>query len=350
MRWTISKKLSLGFGIITLIFVVFGLYISSVLNEFEDDSQIAAENQTQLLQVSELKQDVISIWQFITDASLTEDNSVIKGEAKPKYESAKNHIKELLISNNQNDEIVVKLKKLESDLDIFYESGIKMFDAYMVDISMGNLEMESFDRIASAFLGEVDEIVEYKIQFSEESTAEMINMSHSSKSTTYLILFISIIASISIAYFIIKQITKPIALLNDAALRISQKEYNVSVEYFGDDELGVLANTFNKMVDLISIQIGYLDNLPTPIMVIDTEYGIQYMNKKGAQVVGKEQKALIGQKCYDQFKTDHCNTDKCSCAQAMRTNGVVTEETISRPNGGELPIMYTGGPVKNKEG
>jgi methyl-accepting chemotaxis protein len=85
-------------------------------------------------------------------------------------------------------------------------------------------------------------------------------------------------------------------------------------------------------------------------MIVDTEFNIQYMNETGAQVLNKDKKELIGQKCYDQFKTGHCNTDNCAVAQAMTKDGIFTEETVAKPNGKELPIMYTGAPVKDRKG
>ncbi|MBK7632409.1 MAG: PAS domain-containing protein [Ignavibacteriales bacterium] len=69
-----------------------------------------------------------------------------------------------------------------------------------------------------------------------------------------------------------------------------------------NDELGSLAKSFNKMIEKISEQIQYLDNLPTPVMIINKDFSIKYMNKSGASVLGKDQQQLIGQKCYDNFK------------------------------------------------
>lgn len=74
------------------------------------------------------------------------------------------------------------------------------------------------------------------------------------------------------------------------------------------------------------------------------------MNKSGANILGKNQQQLIGQKCYDQFKTGHCKTENCALHKAMKHNASFTEETVAYPNGVELPILYTGAPIKNKEG
>ncbi len=98
-------------------------------------------------------------------------------------------------------------------------------------------------------------------------------------------------------------------------------------------------------------KIENLNTIPTPIMAIDTDYTITFMNPAGAGVVGKKPEQVIGQKCYDLFKTPHCRTEKCACGRAMKTNAVVTEHTIARPAEGVIiPIKYTGAPIKDAKG
>jgi methyl-accepting chemotaxis protein len=100
-----------------------------------------------------------------------------------------------------------------------------------------------------------------------------------------------------------------------------------------------------------SEKIENLNTIPTPILAIDTEYGITYMNPAGASVLGLTPDEVVGKKCYDLFKTPHCKTEKCACTRAMQTNTVVSEETIARPAEGViLPIKYTGAPIKDAKG
>lgn len=109
-------------------------------------------------------------------------------------------------------------------------------------------------------------------------------------------------------YFVKKRIVSPIIQLNQCAKRVANCEINVHVDFNDETEIGQLTTSFNKMVDKIAIQISYLDNIPTPIMIIDKEFNIDYMNKAGAELIGSTQSDLIGKKCFDQFKTGHCNT------------------------------------------
>ncbi len=149
---------------------------------------------------------------------------------------------------------------------------------------------------------------------------------------------------------IAKSLAVPIISLADAAKKVAEGDTNIQVNISSRDEIGELGDAFNRMVDKIAMQIGYLDNIPTPIMIVDTEFNIDYMNIKGAEIIGSTQTDLVGKKCYDQFKTGHCNTEKCAVAQAMKTSSIVTEETTASPNGDDIAIMYTGAPVKDKTG
>ncbi|MCB0744237.1 MAG: HAMP domain-containing protein, partial [Ignavibacteriae bacterium] len=350
MKFTIGKKLALGFGFATLILLAFGLFGIKVLNEFKEDITGVESNQNEILIAEKLKIDAVSILDLITDASLTKDESVINDEAKPKYLETKKGIEELIKLNTDDKELAEKLEKLNKKLDELFVTGKRMFDAYNIDWNLGNLNMEDFDKIAETFIEDVDTIADAKIMVGKNSILEMKSMSDSSMFLSLIFLSFSIITSIVIAFFTSKKITVPVNKLNKAALQISKKDYNVDLEVSSNDEIGELAASFNAMIDTIIIQNGYLDNLPTPIMVIDNNFEIEYMNKKGAEVIGVDQKSLSGKKCYDQFKTGHCNTEKCACSQAMKKDGVVTEETIAKPQGKDIPIMYTGGPIKNKKG
>ncbi|MFT5726579.1 MAG: methyl-accepting chemotaxis protein [Desulforhopalus sp.] len=97
-------------------------------------------------------------------------------------------------------------------------------------------------------------------------------------------------------------------------------------------------------------KIENLNTIPTPIMSIDTDYNITFMNPAGAAVLGQSVDQVIGKKCFDMFKTDHCQTDNCACNRAMRTGSIVNEQTTAYPNGKELPIKYTASPIKDAKG
>jgi methyl-accepting chemotaxis protein len=97
-------------------------------------------------------------------------------------------------------------------------------------------------------------------------------------------------------------------------------------------------------------KIENLNAIPTPIFSIDTEFAITYINPAGARVLGASVDELIGKKCYSLFNTTHCNTEHCACGQAMKSDSVVAAKTVARVNGREIPLKYTGAPIKDAKG
>ena len=117
-------------------------------------------------------------------------------------------------------------------------------------------------------------------------------------------------------------------------------------ENFGGD----YAKIIKGMNDTIGTIVGHIDQIPLPVMIIDKEFSIQYMNKPGAEVIGMTPEELIGEKCYDQFKTSDCHTENCACAMAIESGNSETRETDAHPGDKDLSISYTSVPVRNRDG
>jgi methyl-accepting chemotaxis protein len=96
--------------------------------------------------------------------------------------------------------------------------------------------------------------------------------------------------------------------------------------------------------------VGHIDSMPVSAFIVDRDFGIRYMNKTAANIAGLSPQAAIGTKCYDHFKTPHCNTDRCATGQCMQRGKPVTAETDAHPQGKHFDISYTGVPVKDVEG
>jgi methyl-accepting chemotaxis protein len=111
---------------------------------------------------------------------------------------------------------------------------------------------------------------------------------------------------------------------------------------------------FGKIVDginrTLNYLVGYIDSMPAPVMIIDKDMNIQYMNQTGATILKQSKLQLTGTKCYDQFRTSDCRTAKCACARAMQEGREIKSETDAHPAGMDLEIAYTGIPIKDEKG
>ncbi|MDY6893330.1 MAG: PAS domain S-box protein [Chloroflexota bacterium] len=97
-------------------------------------------------------------------------------------------------------------------------------------------------------------------------------------------------------------------------------------------------------------KVDLLNKIPTPVVAIDRDFNTIFINPAGADAVNQTTESCIGQKCYNLFNAEHCHTDNCQVAKAMREDSIFTADTIARLPSGELPIRYTGAPLKDENG
>ena len=121
-------------------------------------------------------------------------------------------------------------------------------------------------------------------------------------------------------------------------------------EIIGALEIVMDQTETRKAMDDAEEKVAYLNNVPTPVMVVDKDFNIKFMNPAGANAVGKIPEACIGQKCFSLFNTAHCNTPDCQVGKAMAGNAIFTDNTVAKLPSGDLPIRYSGAPIKDAEG
>lgn len=92
------------------------------------------------------------------------------------------------------------------------------------------------------------------------------------------------------------------------------------------------------------------DGVPTPLMTVDRDFNVTYLNPAGAKMVGVRPEQVVGMKCYDLFKTPHCRTSECQCRRAMEEDRACSGETVVDPERLALPVLCTGAPVKDEKG
>jgi tubulin-specific chaperone A len=146
--------------------------------------------------------------------------------------------------------------------------------------------------------------------------------------------------------------------LHDAARvaeEVSVGDYSLHMEIKGEKDM--LGNALNQMIARLrdsnadsQRKIDYLNNIPTPVHVIDTDFNVQFINKAGAQVAGKNAADCIGGKCYSLFNTTHCQSEKCRAYRAMSRDAVLTGDTTAHLPDRDIPMRYTSAPLKDANG
>ena len=99
-----------------------------------------------------------------------------------------------------------------------------------------------------------------------------------------------------------------------------------------------------------AVNISVIDELPIPVVFIDREFNIQFVNNAGAELLKCTKQACTGQKCFDMFKFPGCNTPKCQAARVFADgNSYDGEIVINGPKGDWLYRCHTV-PVRDASG
>jgi len=350
MKWDIKRKIGVAFGSVILVIALFALFIISTLNEFEEDIIASSEVQKEIIIGNELQFHISNVWQFFTDASLTKDEGVLKTEAKKHFDLANKKLSEWKNVNIDEPEHIALIEDLEKKLNEMWNAGYDMFRAYARDWDEGNSKMAPFDIAAGEVLDIMAKVVAEETENGKARTEEMISMSSSSINTTIIVLLIILSISLLIGWKLSKEITTPVGKLIKASQQLADGNTDIEIIVNTNDEFKTLAKSFTDMAEKIELQVSYMDKLPTPVIIINKEFDVIYVNQKGAEIVAKTQEECKNFKCYDLMNADHCKTKNCGLDIAMRENRIISAEQIARPNNNEVNIMYTGSPITNRKG
>jgi methyl-accepting chemotaxis protein len=170
---------------------------------------------------------------------------------------------------------------------------------------------------------------------------------------------------------------------------LSCKDFSMRCEVDRRDELGELATAVNRSIDVLGhcrdeveqaiaeesrqrqslaeackrtteelrlataraeTLAARLDDLPFPIMEIDRQGNVLYLNSAGSAVLGLAPGQYTGMTCQEVMKNTLCHASQCACKTAIALGRSVTKETIIDPRGSATPVRITTAPVKNAAG
>jgi methyl-accepting chemotaxis protein len=90
-----------------------------------------------------------------------------------------------------------------------------------------------------------------------------------------------------------------------------------------------------------------LDNVPSPVVVLDNKLLIHYVNLETRRLVGDDYK---GKSCKEIFARDDYGTDRDALRKAMSSRQPASAETRVHPRGKDMDISYTAIPMLNARG
>lgn len=201
-----------------------------------------------------LKLSVIQVQQWLTDASAT---SYMDGFEEAEYyaNQANTILQELKVLNPEDD---TDIDAIQKSFLPYYETGKQMAYAYIEEgRDAGNILMETFDSTAE----EINQNVDNYSETAKKNIAISIeNIESSIGKTIQLMIFGSILVLIVILasiIFIRRKIVSPIKKILDKIKNMANHGGDLTqrIEFKSHDEVGALAENFNKMQESFRLMI-----------------------------------------------------------------------------------------------
>lgn len=172
--------------------------------------------------------------------------------------------------------------------------------------------------------------------FANEKMNVFYNVKLSIKAKMLVGIIIALLISPTIAVFINGWVQKIMSITGNFSIFISTgiNILVVSVMIMVQLNLFVLKPLGKVILSAEKLAAGDvdIDIIPNPVMIINKDLNIKYINEAGASFVQREQQEIIGNTCSNLFKTSLCNTQNCTCMEAMKQNRSIKNEATACPN------------------
>ena len=186
-----------------------------------------------------------------------------------------------------------------------------------------------------------------------------------------------------------RQVLDPLTELTEAAHSIEQGDFSPAHQTLRSDEIGVLINSFAKMVQAVQLRerelatalgesrelasvtsesrrrveaahadlLATLETVPAALMIFNVDGGVRLRNRAATEVFGIEpQNPELRRNYWGRFKRiakdgSEIPPDQWISARALRGEVVKNEELeIHHPDGRVFPILASGAPLRNELG
>lgn len=114
--------------------------------------------------------------------------------------------------------------------------------------------------------------------------------------------------------------------------------------------IDVLRSTQAEDARFLQVGEDFLDALVTPVLLIDEDMTVRYINGATAELLDSSVENCLGKKCYDLLEKPHCHTEECATTRAFKHCEPVTAETELSGRDAMIHIRYTSVPIKNESG
>ena len=253
MRLSISKKMWLGFSaILALLIIVCGITIFSLANVSSkyneiidvDMKKVELAKSIQVLQ-KDLGTIVLEYIMFAKDTALEKFDAL---ENSRKIETNE------LIRITNDEKSLALLNELQEKNERLFASNTEILRLKQKGEPFSHLSSGSA-AINSEILAILEELIEIQQVNSAQTNTDVNEFKGSIMTTVIILMSVSIVIGIIVAFVISRGIAKPVQQVTDGLEQVANGNLHVEpLTIQNKDEIGIMAQTFNKMLtDLQSI-------------------------------------------------------------------------------------------------
>ncbi len=256
MKFTIGRKLGLGFSVACVCLIGIALVNGYLANQFKAQANLARhESAVFALKAKELQFDTVQVQQWLTDISATRGQGGLDDgfdEAKAsadRFKAGINDFREMYTSEGDKDGLA-KLDELEASFDAYYEMGKKMAAAYVEGgPDAGNPFMEQFDPFAAQITEAVGAFVQEQTDELDSAMENIIAGADTTINLGMIVAGIGLFVSIFVAWRLSRSIAFNVGTLGDVLKGVAEGDYTQKADVKTKDELGEMAESLNVAID-----------------------------------------------------------------------------------------------------
>lgn len=338
---SVEAKIVLPLSVLGLLFGVYMVssyfFMNENINRVDNMKDVSYET---VMLADNLKLSVVQVQQWLTDISATRAAEGFDDG----FDEAAAHAQEIYdildklvaLDPDYSDEV----DDIKSKFEPYYETGQKMAQAYIDDgPEGGNAMMGEFDTVAQDINEAVDALKEQALADADASAISLAERCQQIQRFTIIATIIIVIVYLVTLTTFKKTVVRPIRLILAKLKLMAENSGDLTqkIDYTGKDEIGALAENFNKMQEsfrvlirqVIDISENTFEGMQQTKNNIDTGLTlVREMNTRASNISGNmeenaasvEETTAVNAEINEGLKqmTEHANTE------AKRSNEIRT--------------------------
>lgn len=257
----IGTRLTLGFGLLLLFMMVAGWYGIKSTNALHDEIEVLVEDGMVTIELTSTVIDQINIVAQAVRNMYIDDNKESQAKEAQRIADARKKSSEVLdklskMVTSEKDKAI--LEKITKDIRPVYGRHLDAYLGFIKEeqtLKAKMLLMGDYRQIQNDYLNTLEEWIAYELHSAEESGREAEHDATTATRVIGILLAVSLVLSVALAFFIIRSITGPVSKAAALAETMAKGDFTAKLEINQKDEMGQMASSLNSMVGQLGTMI-----------------------------------------------------------------------------------------------